>query len=63
MAFIKIYIHDEKGLYRYSRKGDVGTVMNSVEHTKEKYTLTPPPNTYEQWYWIDNKWVADNTAS
>ncbi len=62
MAFIKIYIYDEKGLYRYSRKGDISTTMNSSERAKEKYTLTPPPDDKHQWRWIDSKWTTDDTA-
>lgn len=29
----------------------------------EDFTLTKPPDDVRLWRWMDNKWVADNTAS
>lgn len=48
------YIGSDAGLPGYV----IGDMLDDVD-----FTLTPPPNTHEQWQWIGNKWVADETAN
>lgn len=60
---IKLYIYDKgTGLYKYSDTGLEDYVLLDMPPDAD-FTLTPPPNTYETWRWIDDKWVADITAS
>ena len=59
---IKLYIYDkETGIYKYRDTGLEDYVLIDIPQGFD-FTLTPPPNTHGKWYWIDNKWVADNTA-
>lgn len=50
------------GVFMYEDTGSTDGIIYDLGIDKD-FTLTPPPNSHEQWRWIDNKWVADNTAS
>ena len=50
------------GEYISSFSGDIDMLMLNIKEGQD-FTLEPPPNTYEKWQWIDDKWVADDTAS
>lgn len=61
---IVIYMVNDNGMYMGRRIGDVENVMQSHDNDSiGDFTLTAPPSIHEKWYWIDNKWVADSTAS
>lgn len=60
---ITLYILDKEGYLDCKRIGNPNNIMYAIEYEDKDFTLTQPPNTHEQWRWIDNKWVADNTAS
>lgn len=60
---VKLYVYDKKTrLYKYSDAGLEDYVLVDIPEGFD-FTLAPPPNTHEKWKWIDNKWVADNTAN
>lgn len=59
MAFIKLYIYDELGKYSHSRSGDADSAVDSAEMFDENFTLTPPPDYDQPWYWYDNKWQSE----
>lgn len=63
MAGMTVYILDDDGRLIMSRMGDVDSVMLAIEIEKTPYTLQPPPDNESRWRWIDNKWIADETAS
>ena len=50
------------GEYISSFSGDIDMLMLNIKEGQD-FTLEPLPNNHEKWYWIDNKWVADNTAN
>lgn len=55
MASISIYII-ENGRLESIRTGDIDSVIKAVEAENLDYTLSPPPTTYERWYWYNNQW-------
>ncbi|MGP5553529.1 hypothetical protein [Psychrobacter celer] len=60
---IKLYVYDKHDKHLlYEDTGLPEFVITDLPPDAD-FTLTPPPNTHEKWYWIDNKWVADETAS
>jgi len=60
---MKLYIYRiSDGLFMYEDVGSTEGIIYDLGTDKD-FTLEPPPDAYEQWYWIDNKWVADETAS
>lgn len=60
---VKLYIYKKStGLFGYSDTGVPEYVLLDIPQEFD-FTLTPPPNTHETWYWIDNKWTTDDTAN
>lgn len=62
MSELTLYIMDNDGYYSHKRVGNTEDVARSIVEEGEIFTLTAPPDTLEAWRWIDDKWVADNTA-
>lgn len=62
MAGMTAYILGSSGELVMARSGDVDSVMLAIDIEKTPYTLQPPPNMDGGWRWVDNKWVADDTA-
>lgn len=60
---IKLYLYDKNTLY-FLRE-DVGHPQYVIKDMPAylDFTLTPPPDYHRPYRWIDNKWVADNTAN
>lgn len=59
---IKIYVYSkDSGLLSYIDTGLEDYVLLDIPD-KCDFTLTPPPNTYEPWRWIDDKWIADQPS-
>lgn len=63
MAGMTVYILDDDGRLIMSRMGDVDSVMLAIEIENTPYTLQPPPDLDLAWRWVNNKWIADETAS
>lgn len=61
MSSIEIYVLNADNYYDHTSVGSIDSVIESL--AGNDYTLTPPPDYERRWKWIDNKWVADNTAS
>lgn len=60
---MKLYIYRlSDGLFMYEDVGSTDGIIYDLGTDKD-FTLTPPPDSEHQWCWIDDKWVADNTAS
>lgn len=47
------YIGSDAGLPEYV----IGDMLDDVD-----FTLTPPPNTYETWYWVDAEWTTEQPS-
>lgn len=62
MSSITVYIITDNGRLDCMRSGDVDSIMLAVDIEKKPYTLQPPPDNDAHWRWIDNKWIADDTA-
>ncbi len=62
MSGITVYVINKDGYLDCERTGDVDSVMLAIEIENTPYTLQPPPNNESRWRWVDNKWIADNTA-
>lgn len=62
MSSIMIHVLDDNGYYHYDRIGDVASVLLAVDIESLDYTLTPPPTQDKKWRWVNNEWVADDTA-
>ena len=62
MAGLTAYILDNKGGLAFSRSGDVDSVMLAIDIEKTPYTLQPPPDNESRWRWVNNEWIADETA-
>ena len=65
MSSITIYVLDSKGYLSSVRTGTPDAVMMAVDIEGLRYTLTPPPDDLNEWYWQDTKWqktpqIADN---
>lgn len=59
---IKLFVYQRSdGLLVYESLGTAKYVIYDIlpEHD---FTLTPPPDYDHVWRWIDDKWIADNTA-
>ncbi|BFN00221.1 hypothetical protein MOXK02_17790 [Moraxella sp. K02] len=56
MSSLTIYVLHSNGSIKNQRVGDIDSLMLAVEIERFQYTLQPPPNYSEQWYWYDNKW-------
>lgn len=60
---IKLHIYSKStGKYKYTDTGPEDHVFIDMPEGTD-FTLTPPPNTYEQWRWVDEKWTTDDTAN
>lgn len=60
---IKIYIYRKSdGLYLYEDTGTPEYVINDISEDKD-FTLKQLPNQNAQWYWLGDKWVADDTTN
>lgn len=60
---IKLYLYNKDTLI-FLRE-DVGRSQYVISDMPDHldFTLTPPPDYFRVWRWIDDKWVADNTAN
>ncbi|MGO3282480.1 MAG: hypothetical protein ACTIKC_06795 [Psychrobacter sp.] len=59
---IKMYVYrifDGLFMYEYTNNPDYALIDLGDD---KDFTLAPPPDSEHQWRWIDNKWVADDTA-
>ena len=62
MAGMTAYILGSSGELVMARSGDVDSVMLAIEIEKTPYTLQPPPDNESRWRWVNNEWIADDTA-
>lgn len=60
MSNIKVYELREDGSFKGYLTGDIDSVFLTL--SESQFTLTPPPDYDHVWRWIDDKWIADNTA-
>lgn len=59
---VKLYIYrTTDGLFLYEDVGSASGVIYDIDDNKD-FTLTPPPDSYHQWRWQDDKWITDETA-
>lgn len=59
---IKLYIiNSSDGSFLYEDAGSIDSVISDLDDDKS-FTLQPPPESNNKWRWVDNKWIADNTA-
>lgn len=59
---VRIYVYSKKsGAICYEDTGTPSDVINDIKDDMD-FTLTPPPDYDRVWRWIDDKWIADNTA-
>ena len=56
MAEIAVYITDISGLYSHKRVGNAEDVGRSLVENNEAFTLSPPPDIIEKWYWNGKNW-------
>ena len=60
---VVLYIYKKNtGLFMYTDSGDPDLILYDLGEDKE-FTLISPPDYDHQWRWIDDKWIADNTAN
>lgn len=53
---IKLYIYrNTDGLYLIETIGNPTLIFYDLTD-KQDFTLEPPPNHENQWYWYDNQW-------
>lgn len=62
MSSITAYILAEDGGLICERTGDVQSVMLAIDIEKTAYTLQRPPDNESRWRWVNNEWIADDTA-
>lgn len=56
---VSIYVyHTSSGLLSYSDTGDANQVVSDLL-ASDDFTLTPPPNYSQPWYWYNNKWQSE----
>ena len=59
---LKVYIYRKlDSVFVKEDVGSEGHVMNDLASDMD-FTLTSPPDYDHVWRWIDDKWIADNTA-
>ena len=63
MSSITVYIVDNEGFYDCERTGDIDSVLYAVNIEQKDYTMQKPPNNAEKWRWVNNEWIADETAN
>lgn len=60
---VKLYIINKiSGKYLYEDFGPAADVICDLGED-EDFTLVKPPDSRDIWFWIDNKWTADDTAN
>lgn len=62
MSSITAYMIDNDGYYDCTRSGDVETILLAAEIENKEYTMQRPPTEDFKWRWVDNEWIADETA-
>lgn len=62
MAGMTAYILGNNDELVMARSGDVDSVMLAIEIEKTPYTLQPPPDNESSWRWVNNEWIANETA-
>lgn len=54
-----IYVYDvSTGIFMWELSGHISSIMIDIDNRKD-FTLTKPPNYYQPWYWIDDKWQSE----
>lgn len=61
MITLHIYRKSD-GVFLYSDSSLEDWVLSDIDSDND-FTLTRPPDYKNVWRWIDNKWIADNTAN
>ena len=57
---MKLYIYRvSDGLFMYEDVGSTEGIIHDLANDKD-FTLTQPPDSEHQWYWIDDRWVSKN---
>jgi len=60
---IRLYVYQmSDGLFLYEDIGRANYVIHDLGEDKD-FTLTQPPDYNQSWYWIDDKWTTNDTAS
>lgn len=56
---IKLYLYNKETLRFF--KEDVGRPEYVIDDIPDflDFTLVPPPDYFNYWYWIDNKWTTE----
>ncbi|MGO2278048.1 hypothetical protein [Psychrobacter sp. AOP7-C1-14] len=55
---VRLYIYQiTDGLFLYEDTGQANYVVDDLGDDKD-FTLTSPPDSDHQWYWVDNKWTT-----
>ena len=62
MTSITAYVLKEDYSLDCTRTGDIENIMYAIDIEKKEYTLQPPPDFGGGWRWINNEWIADETA-
>ena len=62
MSSVTVYILTNSGHLDCTRSGDVDSVMLAIDIEEKEYTLQSPPDFDGGWRWVDNQWIADETA-
>lgn len=56
---IKLFIYEKKsGVMVGEYLGEPALTISDIPDNQD-FTLKPPPNTYEKWYWYDNEWQSE----
>lgn len=59
---MNVYVYyKDSGKYVYHDSGHPKYTIKDIPSDCD-FTLTPLPNTYELWRWIDDKWIADQPS-
>ena len=62
MAGMTAYILGDRSELVMARSGDIDSVMLAIDIEQTPYTLQPPPDILGGWRWVNNEWIADDTA-
>ena len=62
MASVTVYVFNDDGSFDCSRTGDVQSVMLALDIEQKDFTMQRPPDNEHRWRWVNNEWVADETA-
>ena len=63
MPDITVHVINNDGFWDCTRTGDIENVMYSVDIEEKDFTMTPPPDMKQPWRWVNNEWIADETAN